>query len=151
MLTVRARGGCWTDEGLPSSLRLRPRNLPLKGCRKSIGPNLANMSRSEEQVLSVSRLSVVFGAFNTQSQTDCLNCYRNSPRGQRRRKNPFGMVRGAFRKIKRLCEPEVFHRQKWLTWKVRSYSIIYIQPGLLTSIKRLLRLISLRTQIPKAT
>ena len=40
------------------------------------------------------------------------------------------------------------HRRKWLTWKVDNYFNIYIRPGLLTSIKQLLRLISLRKQIP---
>ena len=65
-----------------------------------------NMSRSEEQALQ--RLKAELGfrfRYSTTNYVELLSQLAQGP--TKKRKNPFGMVRGAFRKIRRLCEPEV--------------------------------------------
>lgn len=65
-----------------------------------------NMSRSEEQVLQ--RLKDELGFRFQYSITNYVELLSQLAEGPtKKRKNPFGMVRGSFRKIKRLCEPEV--------------------------------------------
>jgi hypothetical protein len=65
-----------------------------------------NMSRLEEQILW--RLKAELGFRFQYSVTNYVELLSQLAEGPtKKRKNPFGMVRGAFRKIKRLCEPEV--------------------------------------------
>ena len=65
-----------------------------------------NMSRPEEQVLQ--RLKSELGFRFRYSITNYVELLSQLAHGPtKKRKNPFGMVRGAFRKIRRLCEQEV--------------------------------------------
>jgi hypothetical protein len=65
-----------------------------------------NMSESEEQVLHILRNQMGFQfRYSITNYIELLSQLAKGP--TKKRKNPFGMVRGAFRKVKRLCEPEV--------------------------------------------
>lgn len=65
-----------------------------------------NMSRPDEQVLQ--RLKGELGFRFRYSITNYVELLSQLAHGPtKKRKNPFGMVRGAFRKIQRLCEQEV--------------------------------------------
>lgn len=65
-----------------------------------------NMSASEEQVLHTLRSQMRFRyRYSITNYVELLSQLAQGP--TKKRKNPFGMVRGAFRKIRRLCEPVV--------------------------------------------
>ena len=65
-----------------------------------------NMSRPEEQVLQRLKTELRFRfRYSITNYVELLSQLAEGP--TKKRKNPFGMVRCAFRKIKRLCEREV--------------------------------------------
>ncbi len=65
-----------------------------------------NMSKPDEQVLHVLRNQKGFRfRYSITNYIELLSQLAKGP--TKKRKNPFSMVRGAFRKIKRLCEPTV--------------------------------------------
>lgn len=65
-----------------------------------------NMSTSEEQVLHILRTQMGFRfRYSITNYIELLSQLARGP--TKKRKNPFRMIRGAFRKIRRLCEPTV--------------------------------------------
>ncbi|HEV8326676.1 MAG TPA: hypothetical protein VGQ08_04270 [Nitrospiraceae bacterium] len=93
-----------------------------------------NMSASEERILQ--RLNTVLGFRFRYSITNYLELLSQLAQGPtKKRDHPFGMVRSAFRKIRRLCEPEVLPSPE-MAFLERAKLLHYLHPAWVPNVRQ---------------